>query len=253
MNPVTSITGGTMTTTEPILDADPILDARQTLQLTRDSVAALTAVVPAAAVVRMPMRKRLFDIAIAAPVALLTLPIPFALATWSAIRFRTYPLFTQPRLGHGGTIFKFWKIRSLPAIAPDTADKYQLEALDLPRFARVMRFRHLDELPQLFLVLSGKMSLVGPRPEMPTLANSFDPAFVAERLTVRPGCTGLWQVSTSARKLIGETPEFDLHYVRHWTLRLDAWLLYRTVLAIGFRNEIESPDDIPRWTGASTR
>ena len=203
--------------------------------------------------VRTPARKRAFDLLIAVPAALATLPLAAALAAGSAIRFHSNPLFTQPRLGRGGKIFKFWKIRSLPPIAPDTADKYQLEAISLPRFASVMRFRHLDELPQLFLVMSGTMSLVGPRPEMPTLAQSFDSDFVDERLSVSPGCTGLWQVSTSARKLIGEDPQFDLHYIRNWTLRLDAWVLYRTVLAMAFSKEIASLAEIPRWTGAAAR
>jgi lipopolysaccharide/colanic/teichoic acid biosynthesis glycosyltransferase len=203
--------------------------------------------------VRTPIRKRILDVSIAAPAALITLPVPMALAAWAAIRYRANPLFNQPRLGHGGKLFKFWKIRSLPPIAPETADKYQLRAIELPRLASVIRFRHLDELPQLFLVLSGKMSLVGPRPEMPTLANSFDTDFVDKRLSVLPGCTGLWQISTSARKLIGEHPEFDLHYVRNWTLRLDLWVLYRTVLAMGFNHEIETVDEIPRWTGAAAR
>lgn len=202
---------------------------------------------------RVPIRKRLFDVTIAAPAALLTLPVTAALAAWSLARYRVNPIFNQPRLGRGGKVYEFCKIRSLPTIAPDTADKYQLETLPLSRFARIVRYRHLDELPQLFLVLSGKMSLVGPRPEMPTLAQSFDGDFVDERLSVLPGCTGLWQVSTSARRLIGENPEFDLHYVRNWTLRLDAWVLYRTVLAMGFANEIASIDDIPRWTGAAAR
>ncbi len=70
---------------------------------------------------------------------------------------------------------------------------------------------------------------------------------------MKPGCTGLWQVSTSARKLIGENTSFDLHYVRNWTLRLDLWVAYRTILAIGFADEIESVDEIPRWTGAAVR
>lgn len=200
-----------------------------------------------------PVRKRLFDLTVAVPAALVTLPLSIGLAGWSAVRFRAAPWFTQPRLGRGGQVFRFWKIRTLPRFAPEAADKYQLRSLDLPKFARVMRYRHLDEFPQLFLVMSGKMSLVGPRPEMPTLAQSFDDAFVDERLSVVPGCTGLWQVSTSARKLIGEAPEFDLHYVRHWTLRLDVWVLYRTALAIVVRREIDSLDAIPRWTGAAVR
>ena len=203
------------------------------------------------AVRRTPIRKRLFDLAVGIPAALITLPVTIALGTLSAVRYRQRPLFTQPRLGQGGEEFMFWKIRTLPRIAPETADKYQLAALDIPKFARVIRYRHLDEFPQLWLVVAGKMSLVGPRPEMPTLSASFDQRFVAERLEVKPGCTGLWQVSTSARRLIGEAPEFDQHYVRNWTFRLDMWIAYRTLLAMTTTTEIASVDEIPRWTGAA--
>ena len=107
--------------------------------------------------------------------------------------------------------------------------------------------------PKLWLVIAGKMSVVGPRPEMPTLSASFDEAFVVKRVAVQPGCTGLWQISTSARKLIGEAPEFDLHYVNNWTLRLDLWIAMRTLPTMMGGNEISSPADIPRWTGAAVR
>ena len=202
---------------------------------------------------RIPLRKRTFDLLVAVPAAIVTLPLTAVLAAGCAVRYRQAPLFSQPRIGRGGEIFKFWKVRTLPRFAPDTADKYQLAALDLPRFAQKLRYHHLDEFPQLWLVIAGKMSVVGPRPEMPTLSASFDEAFVAKRVAVQPGCTGLWQISTSARKLIGEAPEFDLHYVNNWTLRLDMWIAMRTLPAMWGGNEIASLADIPRWTGASVR
>jgi lipopolysaccharide/colanic/teichoic acid biosynthesis glycosyltransferase len=101
------------------------------------------------------------------------------------------------------------------------------------------------------LVIAGKMTLVGPRPEMPTLSASFDQGFVTERLAVKPGCTGLWQVSKASRGLIGEAPEWDRHYVEHGTVRLDLWIMYRTVLMMAKLREVESLSDIPRWTGAA--
>jgi lipopolysaccharide/colanic/teichoic acid biosynthesis glycosyltransferase len=202
---------------------------------------------------RIPRRKRMFDLSIAVPVAIVTVPISAAIAAGCALSYRQRPLFNQPRLGHGGKVFKFWKVRTLPRIAPDTADKYQLQTLKLAPLAAKVRYRHLDELPQLWHVITGHMSLVGPRPEMPTLSASFDQRFVAERLTVQPGCTGLWQISTSARKLIGESPEFDLHYVRNWTLRLDLWIVLRTPAAMLAGREITGIHEIPRWTGAAGR
>ena len=202
---------------------------------------------------RTPVRKRLFDLAVSVPLALITLPITAAISIGCAASYRQSPMFHQPRLGRGGEVFRFWKVRTLPRIAPDTADKYQLQALKLPKFPAKMRYRHLDELPQVWLVIAGRMSLIGPRPEMPTLSASFDQGFVAERLSVQPGCSGLWQISTSARKLIGENPEFDLHYVRNWTLRLDVWIAMRTLPAMLAGREIVSLAEIPRWTGAALR
>lgn len=200
---------------------------------------------------KISARKRALDLAIAIPAAVLTLPLVLVFAAISWFKYREFPLFRQPRLGHGGEEFTFWKIRTLPSIAPDTADKYQLQALPIPRFAQVLRNHHLDELPQLWLVVAGKMTLVGPRPEMPTLSASFDQSFVAERLAVRPGCTGLWQVSKGSRGLIGEAPEWDRHYVNHTTLRLDLWIMFRTVLMMARMREVTELTDIPRWTGAT--
>lgn len=202
---------------------------------------------------RTPLRKRAFDITVALPAALVTLPMTAALVVGSAVRFKASPLFHQPRLGHGGKVFNFWKIRTLPTITPDTADKYQLQSLDLPRFAAHLRFRHLDELPQLWQVVTGQMSLVGPRPEMPTLAASFDPDFVAHRVSVKPGLTGLWQISADSRRLIGEAEEWDRHYVDHHTLRLDLWIVLRTVRTMLRLDEVESLAEIPGWTGAAGR
>jgi lipopolysaccharide/colanic/teichoic acid biosynthesis glycosyltransferase len=201
---------------------------------------------------RLSIGKRALDLAIAIPAAIVTLPIVLLLAAISFAMYHETPFFRQPRLGHGGKEFTFWKIRTLPSIAPDTADKYQLRSMELPRFANVLRAHHLDELPQLWLVIVGQMTLVGPRPEMPTLSASFDPSFVAERLAVRPGCTGLWQVSKGSRGLIGETPEWDVYYVNNTTLRLDLWIMFRTVLMMAKMREVAELTDIPRWTGATT-
>jgi lipopolysaccharide/colanic/teichoic acid biosynthesis glycosyltransferase len=200
---------------------------------------------------RISAQKRALDLALAIPASILTLPVVLILATISFALYREFPFFRQPRLGHGGNEFTFWKIRTLPRIAPDTADKYQLRAMDLPRFAQIVRGHHLDELPQLWLVIAGKMTLVGPRPEMPTLSAAFDERFVAERVSVKPGCTGLWQVSTGSRGLIGESPEWDQHYVAHGTVRLDLWIMYRTLLMMTKLREVKQLSAIPRWTGAA--
>ncbi|MDP1793511.1 MAG: sugar transferase, partial [Acidimicrobiales bacterium] len=92
------------------------------------------------------------------------------------------------------------------------------------------RNKHLDELPQLFLVLTCKMSQVGPRPEMPNLHAAGDKEFAELRTTVRPGCAGLWQVSEHQDRMIWEAPIYDMAYIKHPSLGFDLWILMRTML-----------------------
>jgi lipopolysaccharide/colanic/teichoic acid biosynthesis glycosyltransferase len=202
---------------------------------------------------RVNIVKRIVDVIAGLVLAVVTLPVVLVLLLGSTVAFRAAPLFVQPRLGRGGSLFQFVKVRTLPVSTPVDADKYALGAIPLGRWGRALRRRHLDELPQLWLVVFGRMSLVGPRPEMPRLAATFDPDFVSERTSVRPGCTGLWQISVSVTRLIGESPEYDLHYVRHRTLRLDAWILARTLASVVGRPKISSLREIPSWTGAAQR
>jgi lipopolysaccharide/colanic/teichoic acid biosynthesis glycosyltransferase len=173
--------------------------------------------------------KRAFDLAAGVALSIVTAPIIALLAVGSAVSFGAWPLFVQERLGRDGRPFCFVKLRSLPTDVPADADKNTIAATSTTtRWGRFLRASHLDELPQCWLVVTGRMSLVGPRPEMPALAATFDPAFVRERLAVRPGVTGPWQVSTASSRLIGQAPEFDRLYLAHAGPRLDAWVLLRT-------------------------
>lgn len=198
-------------------------------------------------------RKRLVDLMIGVPLALLLTPLILGLAVLSALSFRAWPFFCQPRLGRNGSTFTFVKVRSLPAATAVDADKYALASVANTRVGRFLRITHLDELPQLWLVVTGRMSLVGPRPEMPSLAARFEPEFVEMRTRVTPGCTGLWQVSVAAGRLIGEAPEFDRYYVENHTLRLDLWLLARTALdACGLGRPVNLTD-VPGWVRPARR
>ena len=190
--------------------------------------------------------QRAMDLVLAVPAALVTLPLLVACAVLSAISFRAWPIFTQPRMGRDGQEISFWKIRSLPPTAPSAADKYSIAEVRNTRVGSLLRKTKFDELPQLWLVVRGDMSLVGPRPEMPSLAATFDQGFVELRTTVRPGITGLWQVSMGASGLIGETPEYDLWYLANRSWRLDLWIMWRTVGLILGWGAIEL-DDVPRW------
>lgn len=200
---------------------------------------------------RQRLMKRAFDLAIGVPLAVASIPVIAVLALASAISFRANPFFVQPRVGRDGEIFTFVKIRSLPPTAPDAADKYEINGVKNTRVGRFLRHYHLDEIPQVWLVLQGTMSLVGPRPEMVDLSSTFDPDFVTTRTRVLPGCTGLWQVSTAADGLINERPQFDQHYVENQTLRLDIWIMARTVSAVVGGSEIKDVGQVPTWTGAA--
>ena len=190
--------------------------------------------------------KRAFDLTAGVALSIVTAPIIALLVVGSAVSFRAWPLFVQKRLGRDGRPFCFVKLRTLPTDTPVDADKYAIAAATTTRWGRFLRASHLDELPQCWLVVTGRMSLVGPRPEMPVLAAAFDAAFMEERLAVRPGITGPWQVSTACSGLIGEAPEFDRLYLAHAGPRLDAWVLLRTTgVLVGLR---PLPlERFPRW------
>lgn len=193
--------------------------------------------------------KRAFDIAVGGLLLLITLPMILLCALVTAASLRAWPFFGQERVGLDGRVFRFVKIRTLRPSVPAYADKYEVapHELDAPAFCRLLRRLHLDELPQLALVVLGRMSLVGPRPEMPHLHAAMDPTFARTRTSVRPGCTGLWQVSVGSGGLIGESPEYDLAYVEQRTFALDLWILGRTfglVVPFGGR-ALVTLDDVP--------
>ena len=179
--------------------------------------------------VRQHVVKRGVDVVAGTLLAVAAIPVIAVAAAATAVVLRTWPFFVQHRIGHHGRHFRFIKIRTLPRTAPRYADKYALQRVKTPKFSQFLRRTKIDELPQLFLVPVGRMSLVGPRPEMPTLHQRLDPHFAASRTSVRPGCTGIWQISDRADVLIGESPEYDEFYIRNACLRLDLWLLGRTV------------------------
>lgn len=183
---------------------------------------------------------------------MVTAPVIVLLAAGSAVSFRAWPLFVHTRLGRKGRLFSFVKLRSLPTSTPVDVDKYSIAATTTTKWGKFLRSTHLDELPQCWLVVSGHMSLVGPRPEMPALAITFDAAFMKERQAVRPGITGPWQVSTAATGLIGEAPEFDRLYLSHAGPRFDIWIIFRTLGGLVGMPQLPF-ESFPRWVhGRST-
>jgi lipopolysaccharide/colanic/teichoic acid biosynthesis glycosyltransferase len=203
-------------------------------------------VINARTVTRADVGRRAIDVTVAAVLIVLALPVLVLALVGSALVLRAWPLFTQERVGQDGRTFRFVKVRTLPTSVPRYLDKHSLVEHRIPAFCRLLRELHLDELPQLFLVLGGRMSLVGPRPEMAVLHDELDPGFARIRTSVRPGCTGLWQVSEDCALLIGERPEYDAYYVANRSLRLDLWILARTARKVLGLGRI-TLDDVPSW------
>jgi len=190
--------------------------------------------------------KRAIDVVVGTFLALICLPVIAVLALVAAVNLRAWPFFVQTRIGAGGVPFRLVKLRTLPVSTNHYADKRAIESIPLTWISRTMRRTHLDELPQLFLVPFGRMSLVGPRPEMAFLHEQMPPSFASRRTEVRPGCTGLWQIGHDCAGLIVEAPHYDLHYVSHRSLLLDLWIVWRTVsIAVGAGTV--SLADIPSW------
>jgi lipopolysaccharide/colanic/teichoic acid biosynthesis glycosyltransferase len=214
---------------------------------------------PAMGWVALPPRaevyRRALDLVVGGALLVVVLPIMLLAIVGSAVSLRAWPFFVQERVGRNGQAFRFVKVRTLPPDTPGYIDKHQLDHSRVPFFCQLLRTLHLDELPQLLLVLRGQMSLVGPRPEMDHLHRLLPPAFAQLRTSARPGCTGLWQISEACSDLIGASPEYDRYYLAHRTLRLDLWVLYRTALDMAGIGREVTLDDVPSWTlrpGAAT-
>lgn len=175
---------------------------------------------------------RAVDVVVGTVLAILTLPMLVLAALGSAIALRAWPFFCQDRVGKDGKLFSCFKIRTLPTSVPRYVDKHQLDLQNIPAFCRFLRAHHLDEFPQIYDVILGHMSLTGPRPEMQHLHDQMDPHFAALRTSIRPGCTGLWQISESHTELIHSAPAYDRHYLANRSLRLDFWMLCYTVAVI---------------------
>ena len=200
----------------------------------------IVCVEPVAAVSWRRAAKRAFDVAGAA--ILLVLASPVLLTAALAIRLTSGPgvIFRQERVGRNAVPFTVNKLRTMVADAEQRLADLQdhneaagpmFKMSDDPRVTPVGRFLRktsIDELPQLFNVLKGDMSLVGPRPALPGEAEQWDSA-LRERLRVQPGITGMWQVSGRYTTSLETYARLDLYYVDNWSLVTDLAILLKTV------------------------
>ncbi len=190
------------------------------------------------------LTKALFDRSAAAVGLLVLSPLLLGIAVAVKVTSPGAVLFRQQRVGKDGRLFTIYKFRSMC----DGADKQVIDLTDQnvhangplfkivndPRITRVgasLRRFSLDELPQLINVLLGQMSLVGPRPPLPTEVAQYEQD-VNRRLLVKPGLTGLWQVSGRSDLAWDESVRLDLHYVENWSLAQDVAILVKTARAV---------------------
>ncbi|HWA92684.1 MAG TPA: sugar transferase [Rhizomicrobium sp.] len=189
-----------------------------------------------------PALKRGLDLAIALPLLVLTAPLLLVLAFWIRLDSKGPALFRQQRLGLGGRPFGILKFRTMNVVE-DGERVVQAVRNDarITRAGRLLRAASLDELPQLFNVIKGEMSLVGPRPHAvahDALYASLIPDY-NRRQDVKPGVTGWAQVNgyrggTPTVDLMQKRVEHDLWYAAHGSIALDLWILLRTPFALIF-------------------
>ena len=202
------------------------------------------------------MAKRVFDIVISAALIVLMLPWMLMVAIAIALTSPGPIIFRQTRLGKACVPFVFYKFRSMMVNVDDSIHREFVTTLikgghkeinqqdsanplykikSDPRLTPVggfIRKTSLDELPQLFNVLKGDMSLVGPRPPLSYEAEKYQSWHLRRILEIKPGITGLWQVEGRSKVSFDEMVRMDLRYIRDWSLMLDLKILSKTVVVV---------------------
>lgn len=189
------------------------------------------------------------DRILGAALLLLALPLFLLISLWILLADRQAPFFLQPRVGKEGRLFncvKFatmqpaaesmltsWKASNSPLWQEYVANNNKLKADPrITRSGRWLRKTSLDELPQLWNVAKGEMSLVGPRPLLPRELPAYGEAAYAQYIRVSPGITGLWQISGRATTSFAERAQLDAAYVRQASPLFDLLILARTVKVV---------------------
>jgi lipopolysaccharide/colanic/teichoic acid biosynthesis glycosyltransferase len=206
---------------------------------------------------RVPLWKRALDISCLLIAFPSLLPMMFIIAILIKVTSKGPVLFKQERVGFLGKRFILFKFRTMIDGADTTAHENHVASLietngpmtkldahgdeRLIPVGRLLRAAGLDELPQLVNVLRGEMSLVGPRPCLPSEYNSHFP-LQRERLRTLPGLTGLWQVSGKNRTTFNEMIDFDIQYIRTQSLWLDLKIMLKTIPALLVEvNDVRGP------------
>ena len=180
------------------------------------------------------LAKRVADVVLASAALLVLAPISLLFAILIKLDSRGPVLFVHERVGLNGRRFEILKFRTMSHDAQPYAQAPSDQSDPrITRFGRFLRRTSLDEIPQMLNVLRGEMSLVGPRPEMPFIAETYS-EWQSARLRVKPGVTGLWQVSGRKNLPLHFNLEYDFYYVSNQSIALDVEILLRTVPAVFF-------------------
>ena len=198
---------------------------------------------------RNRLLKQTIDQLLALPLCIVSAPIIGILALWVRAVSDGSPFYGQVRAGKDGRPIKVWKLRTMYADAEQrleqhlNADPKAQEEWErycklsedpriLPGVGHFLRRTSLDELPQIFSVIRGEMSLVGPRPFPKYHLDRFDAAFQSLRSSVIPGITGLWQVSARSDGDLKVQQTLDTYYIRNWSIWIDLYILCKTFGAV---------------------
>jgi lipopolysaccharide/colanic/teichoic acid biosynthesis glycosyltransferase len=174
--------------------------------------------------------KRALDLVIALPASIITAPVIGLLALAIRLETRGHPIYSQTRAGRNGQRFQIYKLRTMVRGAEFTGAGLAIQEGDdrITRMGQLLRRYSLDELPNLWNVVRGDMSIVGPRPTLTVQVEQYNPR-QRGRLAVKPGLTGWAQVNGRAALPWTERIELDLWYVEHQSLGLDLRIIARTI------------------------
>jgi lipopolysaccharide/colanic/teichoic acid biosynthesis glycosyltransferase len=176
--------------------------------------------------------KRLTDMVLSAFALILFSPVWLIIIALIKIDSKGPAIFSHIRVGKGGKIFRLYKFRTMSRdvkaeeFAPNT-----LKDKRITRMGRFLRRTSLDEVPQFWNILRGEMSLIGPRPEMQFIVNTYD-EMQKKRLLIKPGLTGLWQVLGRKDLPLHENAEYDFFYILHQSPLLDLQIFLKTITVI---------------------
>jgi len=193
--------------------------------------------------------KRTLDLTVAIPLIIVLSPLLLALMAWIRLTSPGNPVYSQDREGLDGRRIRIWKLRTMYIDAdkrleqllehdPEARKEWQRyfklknDPRILPVLGTFLRTFSIDELPQLWNVIAGEMSLVGPRPFPDYHLQAFDEKFRILRHRVLPGVTGLWQVTARSEGDLEVQQRLDTYYIQNWSVWLDLYLMARTLSVV---------------------